>query len=128
MNLFPDLKRRYTSEQLTAREAQRQAEFIAGGAVVFQASRLMLKFGIFEMLRDSEDGLTEAEVSEKAGLSRYAAKCLLEASLSIGTVLIDNFDRVDTISKRLTHLSSLLITDKSVEENCMEWNLACLLK
>ena len=99
MNLFPDLKRRYTSEQLTAREAQRQAEFIAWGAVVFQASRLMLKFGILEILRDSENGLTEAEVAEKARLSRYAVKCLLEASLSIGTVLIDPKTDRYTISK-----------------------------
>ena len=89
MNLFPDLKRRYTSEQLSAREAQRQAEFIAWGPVVFQVSRLMLKFGILEMLRDSDNGLTETEVTEKTGLSKYAVKCLLEASLSIGIVLID---------------------------------------
>jgi hypothetical protein len=89
MNLFPDLKRRYSSEQLSAREAQRQAEFIAWGPIVFQVSRLMLKFGILDMLRESSDGLTEAELVEKTGLSQYAVKCLLEASLSIGTVLID---------------------------------------
>ena len=89
MHLFPDLKRRYTSERLSAREAQRQAEFIAWGPIVFQVSRLMLKFGILDMLRDSNDGLTEAEVVERTGLSQYAVKCLLEASLSIGTVLID---------------------------------------
>ena len=89
MHLFPDLKRRYTSERLSAREAQRQAEFIAWGPIVFQVSRLMLKFGILDMLRDSSDGLTEAEVAERTELSQYAVKCLLEASLSIGTVLID---------------------------------------
>ena len=99
MNLFPDLKRRYTSEQLSAREAQRQAEFIAWGPIVFQVSRLMLKFGILELLRDSSDGLTEAEVVEKTGLSQYAVKCLLEASLSIGTVLINTETDRYTISK-----------------------------
>ena len=99
MNLFPDLKRRYTSEQLSAREAQRQAEFIAWGPIAFQVSRLMLKFGILEMLRDSSDGLTEAEVAEKTGLSQYAVKCLLEASLSIGTVLINAETDRYTISK-----------------------------
>ena len=99
MHLFPDIKRRYTSEQLSAREAQRQAEFIAWGPIVFQASRLMLKFGILEMLRDSEDGLTEAEVVEKTGLTRYAVKCLLEASLSIGIVLINAETDRYTISK-----------------------------
>lgn len=99
MNLFPDLLRRYTKERLSAREAQRQAEFIAWGPVVFQATRLMLKLGILELLRDSEGGLTAAEVAEKAGLSTYAAKCLLEASLSIGTVLIDPSNDHYSVSK-----------------------------
>ncbi len=89
MHLFPELKKRYTTEQFSAREAQRQAEFIAWGPVVFQASRLMLKFGILEMLRDSANGMTEAEITERTGLSKYAVKCLMEAALCIGTVLID---------------------------------------
>lgn len=88
MNLFPNLKS-YTADRLSARDAQRQAEFIAWGPVVFQVSRLMLKLGILSLLRDSENGLTDVEVAEKTGLSLYAAKCLLEASLSIGTVIID---------------------------------------
>jgi len=99
MHLSSDLAKRYSSERLSAREAQRQAEFIAWGPVVFQASRLMLKFGILELLRNSKEGLTEAEVAEKASLSLYAAKCLLEASLSIGTVLIDAETDRYTLSK-----------------------------
>ena len=99
MHLFPELKKKYTKEQLTAREAQRLAEFIAWGPAVFQASRLMVKFGIFEMLRDAGDGLTRTEIAERTGLSDYAAKCLLEASLCIGTVLVnDDTDRY-TLSK-----------------------------
>ena len=89
MHLFPELKKRYTKEQLTAREAQRLAEFIAWGPVVFQASRLMVKFGILELLRDAADGMTEGEIAERTGLSDYAVKCLMEATLCIGTVLVD---------------------------------------
>ena len=89
MHLFPRLRKKYTKEQLSAREAQRYAEFIAWGPVVFQASRLMLKFGILDMLRESVGGLTEEEIVGRTGLSRYAVKCLMEASLCIGTVLID---------------------------------------
>ena len=99
MHLFPNIEKRYTSEQFSAREAQRQAEFIAWGPIVFQATRLMLKFGILQLLRDSDNGLTEAEVVEKIGLSGYAVKCLLEASLSIGTVLIDTQTDRYSISK-----------------------------
>ena len=37
MELFPDLKKRYTEERFSAREAQRMAEVIAWGPIVFQA-------------------------------------------------------------------------------------------
>jgi hypothetical protein len=55
--------------------------------VVFQVSRLMVKFGILQMLVDSKNGLTIDEVAEKSKLSRYAVQVLLESSLTIGTVL-----------------------------------------
>ena len=38
---------------MSAPDAQRLAEFIAWGPVIFQVSRLMLKFGILDLLRDS---------------------------------------------------------------------------
>ena len=89
MNLFKSESDRYTKEQLSAREAQRQAEFIAWGPVIFQVSRLMVKWGILDELRDSTDGLTLIELQQKTKLSEYVLKILLEASLSAGTVLID---------------------------------------
>ena len=99
MKLFPALQKAYTKEQLSAREAQRLAEFIAWGPVVFQASRLMVKFGILDMLRDSNDGMTREEICQQTQLSDYAVKCLLEASLCIGTVLVDPATDRFTISK-----------------------------
>ena len=99
MNLSPALQKAYTKDQLSAREAQRLAEFIARGPVVFQASRLMVKFGILQMILDSKDGLTRAEIVEATGLSDYAVKCLLEASLCIGTLLVDPATDKFTISK-----------------------------
>lgn len=99
MNLFPDLKKRYTEETMNAREAQRLAEFIAFGPVIFQTARIMLKWGIMDMLRDSENGLTIDDVAEKANISNYAAKCLLEASLCIGIVLVNTDTDRFTISK-----------------------------
>ncbi len=99
MHLTKALLDRYTQDTLSAREAQRQAEFIAWGPAVFQASRLMIKWGILDMLRDSLDGLTRDEVVEKTGLSDYAVKCLLEASLCAGTILVDPQSERYTISK-----------------------------
>ena len=60
MNLFPALKEKYTKEQYSARDAQRLAEFIAFGPIVFQVSRLMIKFGILQLLRDNDNGLTRS--------------------------------------------------------------------
>lgn len=99
MNLFQSESDRYTQEQLTAREAQRLAEYIAWGPVIFQVSRLMVKWGILDALRDSLEGLTLEELKKQTALSTYALKILLEASLSIGTVLINKENDRYTISK-----------------------------
>ena len=99
MKLFQSESDRYTQEQLTAREAQRLAEYIAWGPVIFQVSRLMVKWGILDTLRDSLEGLTLEELKKQTALSTYALKILLEASLSIGTVLINKENDRYTISK-----------------------------
>ena len=115
MNLFPNIEKAYTKDRLPAREAQRLAQFIAFGPIVFQASRLMLKFGILEALRDNP--LTLEEVAGKAGISIYAAKVLLEASLSIGTVIVDT----ETNKFSITKTGWFLLTDPSTRVN-MDFN------
>ena len=76
MDLSSPQKEMYGKERFTAIEAQRLAQEIAFGPIVFQVSRLMVKFGIFEMLNNSKDGLTVDEIAEKAKLSHYAAQVL----------------------------------------------------
>lgn len=117
MKLSPALEKRYTREQLSAQEAQRMAEFIAWGPIVFQASRLMVKSGILAMLRNADYGLTQDEIVSQTGLTDYAVKCLLEASLSIGTVLVDPQTERYTISKT----GWFLLTDKATQVN-MDFN------
>jgi hypothetical protein len=90
MKLFPALEKRYTKERQSALDAQRLAHEISFGPIVFQVSRLMIKYGILQMLIDAEKGLTLEEIVEKTKLSKYACKCLLESSLTIGTVLYQN--------------------------------------
>ena len=111
MNLFPEIEKAYSKDRLSAREAQRLAQYIAFGPIVFQASRLMLKFGILERLRDRE--MTLPEIAKAAGLSEYAAKVLLEASLSIGTVLIDP----ETDRYSLSKTGWFLLNDPSTRVN-----------
>jgi ubiquinone/menaquinone biosynthesis C-methylase UbiE len=115
MNLFPNIEKAYTKDRLPAREAQRLAQFITFGPIVFHASRLMLKLGILEALRDNP--LTLEEVADRAGISIYAAKVLLEASLSIGTVIVDT----ETDKFSITKTGWFLLTDPSTRVN-MDFN------
>ncbi|MCL2726975.1 MAG: class I SAM-dependent methyltransferase [Bacteroidales bacterium] len=87
MNLPSPQKEIYAKERFTALEAQRLAQEIAFGPVVFQVSRLMVKFGVFELLAKNNEGLSLQEVATHTGLSIYAAQVLLESSLTIGTIM-----------------------------------------
>lgn len=113
MYLSPALQKEYTKDNLSAKDAQRLAEFIAWGPEVFQVTRLMMKFGILEMLRDSNEGMTREEISQKTGLSDYAVKILTEASLSIGTIIID--EKTNKFS--LTKVGFFLVFDKATIAN-----------
>lgn len=88
MKLESPQKEIYGKDRFKALEAQRLAQEIAFGPIVFQVSRLMVKFGIFQLLDDHKNGLMLEEISTKTGLSRYGVQVLLESSLTIGTILL----------------------------------------
>ena len=85
--MSPALEKQYSKDNKRVLEALRYAYEIAYAPVTFQVSRLMAKFGIFQLLADAKNGLTMAEIEEKTDLSHYAVQVLLESSLTIGTVL-----------------------------------------
>lgn len=113
MNLFPALEKAYTKEHNRAAEAQEKAYFIAFGPIVFQVGHLMIKFGILDMLRNSEEGMTQAEIAAQTGLSPYAVKVLMEGSLCIGLVLVDTTTDRFSLSKT----GWFLLTDPSIRVN-----------
>lgn len=117
MKLNSPQKEIYGKERFTALEAQRLAQEIAFGPIVFQISRLMVKFGIFQLLSDNRQGLTLEEIREKCTvkLSKYAVQILLESSLTIGTVLLK--DEKFFLAKA----GWFLINDKMARVN-MEFN------
>ena len=88
MKMTPLVAKQYTQEQLSAQEAQHLAHEIAFAPIVFQVSRLMVKLGILEALFVHPEGLTQEEIAQQTNLSPYAVQVLLEASLSIGTVIV----------------------------------------
>lgn len=87
MKMSPALEKQYSKDNKRVLEALRHAYEIAYSPVIFQVSRLMAKFGIFQLLADAKNGLTMTEIEEKTNLSHYAVQVLLESSLTIGTVL-----------------------------------------
>ena len=111
MKMTPLVAKQYTQEQLSASQAQHLAHEIAFAPVVFQVSRLMVKFGILDLLFDHPEGLTQAEIAEHTHLSPYAVQVLLEASLSIGTVIVKG-ERFE-----LTKAGWFLLKDDAVRVN-----------
>ena len=95
------MDKKYNGYRMSAADAQRVAHQIAFAPIVFQVSRLMIKYGIFAMLeeagRKNPAGLTIAEISSASGISMYGTKVLLESSLTAGTVFYN--DGRFTISK-----------------------------
>lgn len=115
MELKSPQKELYSKERFSTHQAQRLAQEIAAGPVVFQVTRLMVKFGIFALLRDAKEGLTIDEIAEKTKISRYGVQCLLESSLTIGTILL-----IDG-KFHLAKAGWFFLTDKMVQVN-MDFN------
>lgn len=111
MKLTDSLAKVYGKEHHTALEAQHKAQEIAFAPIVFQVSRLMVKFGILDYLAEHRDGVTLQDIATTTSLSLYAVQVLLEASLSIGTVITK--DDKFYISKT----GRFLINDSSVRAN-----------
>ena len=117
MKLTPALEKRYTADTLSAREAQRLAELVAFGPVVFQAARLLRQWGLLALMRESDDGLTVEEMARKSSRSPYAVRVLCEAGLTAGLLLI----HADTERYRLSKAGWFLLTDELTGGN-MDFN------
>ena len=89
MHLFDHLKKAFSREPFSAPQAQEMAHLYSWGPVIFQVCRLLIQYGILDLLNEHREGLTQDEIAKATGLSDYAAKCLLEAALTTHIVLID---------------------------------------
>ena len=110
MHLFDNLKKAFSREQYNAQEAQALAHLYSWGPVVFQVSRLMIKYGILDLLNEHREGLSQEEIVKHTGLSTYAVKCLLEASLCTHIVFINP----DTDQYRLGKIGWFLLRDAMI--------------
>ncbi|MBR4267610.1 MAG: class I SAM-dependent methyltransferase [Bacteroidales bacterium] len=111
MELESPLKELYGRDRLSILEAQRAAQVIAFGPISFQASRMMWKLGIFQALSDNPDGINLKQIAEITKLSLYAVKVLVEASLTIGTVILKDGKFF------ITKTGWYILTDKMTQVN-----------
>lgn len=111
MKLFPAIKKAYGNDDISAADAQRKAEEIAFGPVVFQVARVMLDSGILGYLGEHTEGSELNDIIASSELGEYAVKVLMEASLSIGLVHISG-ERF-----RLSKTGWFLLNDKMVGIN-----------
>lgn len=117
MTLTPELEQQYTREQFSAQEAQNMAHIYSWGPVVFQVARLMRKYGVFQFLSEHNEGFTAAEIAAKTHLSGYAVKCLLEASLTMHTVLYDKASNRYKLAKTGWFLQNDPLIDVNINFN-----------
>ena len=81
----------YSKDTKTALEAKDLAQFIAFGPVVFQVAKVARDRGILKVIEDSgSKGITIEEIVEKTKLPHYGVRVLLESSLGIGLVIIND--------------------------------------
>ena len=97
--------------KISAIEAMEEAQRIAFGPVVFQATRVLRNSGILALIENSTGGLTQDEIVSETKLSVYGVRVLLEAGLSIGLL-----DFVDGRFKT-TKTAYFILNDKLTEVN-----------
>ena len=76
-------------EEISALEAQMEAQKIAFAPIIFQVVRTMRAFGILRLLSDHKEGLSMEEISKKSDISLYGVKVLLESAVVASVVLED---------------------------------------
>jgi len=75
-------------ENLTALEAQYEAQKIAFAPIVFQVVRTMRDLNILDVLSKNKTGMTYDELSKECEISKYGIQVLCETALSAGVVFI----------------------------------------
>ncbi len=92
-------------------EARFDAQKIALGPIIFQATRLLRDSGILEALEASKDGLTPDQIAASVDASPYGVLVLLEAGLAADVVRRDG-DRY-----ALTRTGSFILRDELTRIN-----------
>jgi len=100
----------FKQDHKSALEAKGIAQWIAFGPVIFQVARVMRNSGILRILLEKgKEGLTLEEISDETGLPIYCVRVLLESSLGIGLVVIE--EEKYSITKTGTYINNDPLTN-----------------
>ena len=111
--LNKNIEEQYTSDSMTAREAQEKALLYSWAPAVFEVSRLLVDWGILAAIDKSENGLTVEELCMLTKHKSLAISSLVEAGLTSRILLIDT----QTDRYRLTKLGWFILNDEMVHVN-----------
>lgn len=102
----------FDQDRHSALQAKQEAQRIAFGPFVFQASKALRDLGVLRAIEAAgDDGLTLADIVAQVELSTYAVRVLVEAGLGIGS-LVQKQDRFV-----LTKLGWYLLNDPMTQVN-----------
>ncbi len=102
----------FSQDQYSALEAKQEAQRIAFGPMVFQASKALRDLGILRVVESAGDeGLTLHDIVAQVDLSKYAVRVLAEAGLGIGALLLKDDKFV------LAKLGWFLLHDRMTQVN-----------
>lgn len=105
----------FDAETLSGADALLEAQKIAFGPIIFQTSRLLREWGVFELLQNHKEGLGVDEIAAACNLTVYAAKVLCESGYSMRALAFEN-ERY-----YLTPVGYFLLNDEMTRVN-MDYN------
>ncbi|MBS1610870.1 MAG: methyltransferase domain-containing protein [Bacteroidetes bacterium] len=81
----------FSKDKKTALSAKHQAQLIAFGPVIFQVAKVTRDTGILTVIEESGSiGITLEEIAKKVKLSNYGVRVLLESSLGMELITVNN--------------------------------------
>ncbi len=102
----------YTSDNRSALDSLSDAQKIAFGPFVFQATRVLRDTGILKLLHDiGEAGLDAETIAAELKIPLYGVKVLADAGLSIGVLYLNDKNY------SLTKTGHFIVTDKMTNVN-----------
>lgn len=109
------MKTFFKNNEMTALQAQYEAQKIAFAPIIFQVARTMRDLGILELLLKNKSGLSIAALAEKLELTPYAIQVLLETALSAN--IVEEHQEIWTLSKIGYFLQSDSMTNINMNYN-----------